>query len=253
MFADTTLFVQGNATVKRNKTGNGDQDTQTLLLLAEMASAVTHSLNTPLTAMMLAASRLKKILEDSPGQEKALSIAERLSNSIRDLGETIKKVSGYVRKARFEYKQLNINNILVSALAIVSEAAKARNIEVNGELAPSLPDISANAGLLEKAFLNLMAHSLEGMQSPGSIVVVTKAVDNNQVNVLISDTRRDADLTKMELLLNEPFSTGNVSLADLRLCVARRIVELHSGSITLQRRKDSGIEVVMSFPAAGAS
>jgi nitrogen-specific signal transduction histidine kinase len=238
--------------VECDRTENGDRDTETLLLLAEMASAVTHSLNTPLTGMMLAASRLKKILKDAVGQEKALSIVERLSNSIDDLGETVKKVGGYVKKARFEYKQLNVNNILATALSIVSEAAKARNIEVNRELVPSLPDISANAGLLERAFLNLMTHSLEGMQSSGSIVVVTRAADNNQVEVLMSDTRRDVDLTKMELLLNKPFSIGNVSLADLRLCVARRIVELHLGSVTLQRRKDSGIEVVMSFPAVAA-
>jgi len=52
-------------------------------------------------------------------------------------------------------------------------------------------------------------------------------------------------------LLFEPFYRGDkVGTAGLGLAIARRVTELHDGTITARNRPDGGLQVSISLPAA---
>lgn len=222
----------------------------TSFALGEMADAVAHKLKNPLATMMMAATRLKRKLAESGGQDSLLSIVDQLCKSITDYSEKVDEVVSSVELPEFERFEVNINDILLSILRIVSDRAKAQRIEIFRELAAELPTVQGNSEALELVFLSVLKDSLRMMPSSGNLAVMSAATDNNQVQVVISDDRLNADLHKLQLLLTKPFSTGSVPAPDLRLCVARRILELHSGTIRFSGREKAGVDTVITLPTA---
>jgi K+-sensing histidine kinase KdpD len=219
-------------------------------VLEEMADWAAHKLKNPLAGMMLGLTRLENVLKDPNGLEKAIEITKDLCTLVSAFSKTVDNVVNATGKPKLEYKQVNINDILKSALSRISERATAGDIEVHRELSADLPPVTADSQALKGALINLMVDAIEAMLPSGSLSIQTKVKDNDQVEVLIQDARPNVDIARQELLLNNPFSLGNVKAADLRLCAARRIVELHSGTIALHSRSNGGIETAVSFPVA---
>jgi K+-sensing histidine kinase KdpD len=57
------------------------------------------------------------------------------------------------------------------------------------------------------------------------------------------------NIAELESLMYKPFSRDNVKPSDLRLCVARRILEMQGGTMQLEARQGAGVEVKLSLPA----
>jgi len=218
------------------------------IALSELGTHIAHKLKNSLAGMMLAATRLRKLLKDSGGQEKTLTIAEHLCDSISAFSDTIDRVVDIVIAPKLERKPVNVNKILAWVLASTSSRTHTQGIEVRRELAADLPEIFADAEFLKRAFLNLIANALDALPPSGSLTVVTRTYGRQNVEVSLTDTKTSADIERMKLLLNKPFSVGAIQARDLDLSIARRIIELHSGSIALQSGKDCGVEVIIRFP-----
>ena len=219
--------------------------TEPLVAMEEMASTLAHELKNPLAGMMLSATRLRKALQ---GQELE-SVAHHLCSSINTLSETVTGLTESVRRPKFSPQTVQVSEVLESALLLIAPRVSAQDIQVVRDFGSERDLVVADANFLKRAFLNLLVNALDAMPSSGVLRIRTGRPENRDVEVIITDTGPGVDPNEVDHLF-ETFVTTRPQGTGLGLGIVRRILELHSGSVTLRPGGNGGTEAVVRLPAA---
>jgi len=217
-----------------------------LIALSEMTSLLSHELKNPLAGMMLAATRLKKALSALPGEQKLEAIAGQLVDSINVLSDTVKRTSDKVRTPALEFAPVDVNEVLESAVLLIARRASAAGISTVRGITADLPRISADANFLARAFLNLLMNAIDAMPNGGVLTLATRQVDD-AVEVVVSDTGTGVAPEILPVIF-KPFTSTKPGGLGLGLPIARRIIDLHSGTVTLEPRPQGGTSAVVRLP-----
>jgi signal transduction histidine kinase len=218
-----------------------------LIAIGEMASVLAHEIKNPLASMMLSATRLRKSVRDDGA---LLPVAEHLCASINMLNETVSRVTGAVGRPRMEVRELALNGVLEDAVQLIAPRIAAQGVNLDLDLAGALPAVRGDPNFLKRAFLNLMANSLDAMSGGGELLVSTRSAGDGWVEAVIADSGPGVP-PEMAGRLFRPFETGRPEGTGLGLTIVRRIVDLHSGSVELRPREPRGTEAAVRLPAAG--
>jgi signal transduction histidine kinase len=220
---------------------------ETMIAIGEISATLAHELKNPLAGMMMSATRLRKALKEIEGGEKLVSIAEQLCTATSTLSETVSRVSQTIREPSFNLEKTCVNDMLESAVSLISVQPSAQDIRIIYELSPELPAVTADANLLMRAFLNLLQNALDAMPSGGILRLSTEMPDDDHVEITIADTGTGIDSDNIESLF-EPFVTTKEHGTGLGLAVVRRILEMHSGTVMLRPGSGGGTEAVVRLP-----
>lgn len=221
---------------------------ETMVALGEMAATLAHEVKNPLAGMMLSATRLRKALR---GDEKLEPLVEHLCSSINTLSETVVRATDSVRGPKIERSEIGLNELLESAVSLVAPAASAKGVRIIREFDPDLPRLLGDASFLRRAFLNLLLNGLEAMPLSGSLRAETRKAEDREVEVIIADTGPGIDPVDADKVF-DPFFSKKPGGTGLGLGIVRRIVELHSGTVSLRPGAAGGTEAVVRLPAGGA-
>jgi signal transduction histidine kinase len=110
--------------------------------------------------------------------------------------------------------------------------------------------IQADAELLQIVLSNLMLNAAQAMEGEGRIDVAIRRRDG-WCDLVISDTGPGMPAETRDRLF-EPFYTTKHRGTGLGLPTAKRLVELHGGTIAAACPAGGGTTVTISFPAAEA-
>jgi signal transduction histidine kinase len=222
---------------------------ETGVALGEMAAELVHELKNPLAGMMLSATRLRKALVNIEGQGKLVAIADHLISSANALNETVSRIGGTMRQPKPERREADLNEVLESAAGLVAPRTAEQGVTVVRNMQDDLPPVSADAHFLTRAFLNLIVNALDVMPSEGTLYLGSTASDDSTVRITIGDTGPGVAPEEAESLF-KPFQSAKPGGTGLGLGIVRRIVELHSGSVSLGPREGGGAEAVVTLPVA---
>lgn len=217
---------------------------EALVAMGELASTLAHELKNPLAGMMLSATRLRRALK---GQELE-SVAHHLCSSIGTLNETVTSLTASIRNPRLCRESVRLSEVLESALLLVAPRASAQNVRIVRDFGPEPDRVLADPNFLKRAFLNLLVNALDVMPCSGALWVRTRPLEGGEVEVTIADTGPGVDPNEVERLF-EAFTTTKPQGTGLGLGIVRRLLELHSGSVTLRPRASGGTEAVVRLPA----
>ena len=220
---------------------------ETAVALGEMAAELAHELKNPLAGMMLSATRLRKSLVGMEDEARLVAIADHLVSSINTMSDTVSRIGGGTREPRLDRREANLNEVLESATALVAPRASEQGVTVIRNVQEDLPPVSADAHFLTRAFLNLLTNALDAMPSGGILYLGSKAPGDGSVRIAIGDTGPGIAPEEAELLFR-PFQSAKPGGTGLGLGIVRRIVELHSGSVSLGPREGGGAEAVVTLP-----
>lgn len=221
----------------------------------EFLTTVTHELRTPLTGI----SSLVQILadnEDLPQDLKKQYIAsivkesDRMSRLISQVLDLESFESG-VLKVVFDYVQ--IKQILERVITAQSQQIKEEKVKVHLDLHENIPQIQGDEDRLLQVFLNLVSNAIKFSDPQAGEVWITGYQLNQRVIVKIADNgsgvepeRRDDIFKKFVRVRkqgkNHPKGSG------LGLAVAKKIIDLHDGKITIQEREPGGAVFIVSLP-----
>ena len=212
------------------------EDLKVTLRLAaagEMASALAHELNQPLTALAAYGKACKELLDR--GEAGAL-----LQGAIQKMIVESGRASDVVRRLRdfFRSGAMQLESIQVSAIvATIAEqfAAKFEQNDVELKILP-IPPVSLRADRLqiELVLRNLLANSFDEVvkQAPGKrqITVLIEKLPGERVRTTVEDSGAGIS-SKTATHLFEPFASTKSSGLGLGLVLSRAIVEAHGGSL----------------------
>ena len=99
---------------------------------------------------------------------------------------------------------------------------------------------------IEQALVNLVRNALQASAPPAEVLL--KVVDDGDgLRFTVAD-RGPGVPSEMRPRMFEPFVTGRAEGTGLGLAVVRRVVELHGGRVTIERRHGGGSVFVLWLP-----
>ncbi|HOX42190.1 MAG TPA: HAMP domain-containing sensor histidine kinase [Myxococcota bacterium] len=229
---------------------------------ADLLLAVSHDLRTPLHSILGFGELL---LESSaPGEALLEGQREDVHAVVRAAHHLLGLVDELVDQTRLDSGQMALALSAVDPARVVREAlvavtglARSYEAELVAELPPALPPLQADETRLRQVLINLLGNALK--YSRGARVDVSlRSLDEGGVEVRVGDRGPGLPADGLARLFGE-FEQLHSGLTDperrgsgLGLAIARRIVELHGGSIGATNREGGGAEFWFRLPAQRA-
>ena len=205
-------------------------ESEKLASVGKLADEVANEINNPLTGIIIYSESLLDDNNLSANKEEIKVIrheALKIRESIRD----ILSLTNYEKP---DFKTINLEKIIHRAVSVVEKFSTFRNIKIITGIPKTLPDVSADARLLEQVFLNLLLLSSESI-SAGGIINISTSFSENIVEINFTDTGRKIP----ENILHKIFESSDVSMMDslektgISLTVCKDIIEMHKGKLTV--------------------
>src|SRR5437867_4985327 len=217
----------------------------------ELLGGVAHEVNNPLMAI---ASHAELRLSD--GQLPAEQRSE-MQNILRQAQRAAKLLRGLLRFVRAGEKRaaaVNMNDVVRSAIDLVSYRFSIDEISIEGRLDPELPTVVGDANRLEQVIVNLLSNALDALRSvtPPRRLIVDSFTDDTGGRVCVTVTDNGPGVApEIVPRLFHPFaSTKGVRGTGLGLYISRQLVREAEGELDLVKHAESGGSFVVWLPSA---
>jgi two-component system sensor kinase FixL len=213
-----------------------------LTALGEMASALAHELNQPLSAIANYVKGSERLLAADPPDKVKIkgALASAAEQALR-AGQIIRRLRDFVAKGEAERRIESLPKLLEEAGALAMIGAKERGVHLRFEIARQVELVLADKVQVQQVVLNLMRNSIDAMEeSPRrELLVGARAIEDGMVDISVSDTGPGIAPEIAEHLF-QPFMTTKATGMGVGLSISRTIVEAHGGRIWAEPRKGGG-------------
>jgi signal transduction histidine kinase len=214
--------------------------------VGELAAAVAHEVNNPLTGILgFSELLLTEIPTDDPRHEEVSVIraeAVRARTIVRALLE-------FARPRAPQRIPTSLNDLARTTLDLVRFRAADAGIRIDAEFG-ELPCLDIDPDALKQVLLNLFNNAIDAMPAGGWLRVSTHSV-GDRVKVTVADNGVGMnDETRGRIFA--PFFTTRASNgvgSGLGLSVSRQIVEGHGGTIEVDSKAGCGATFTVWLPA----
>lgn len=208
---------------------------------------VAHELRTPLTIIkgytqsLAAQPVIKDDIQNQTLLEGVVRGADRLHEIVNNMLD-ITKIDTQVLK--LNKTPFRMSDLFVRLSQYYEPALAERNLTLEIDDLSQLPMIQADAGLLQKVFLQLVMNAIKYTPDGGKIRITNRIDrDKNMLEMVIADTGIGIDPEQIDLIFQKFYQTGQVALHStsqikfkgggpgLGLPIALGIVAAHGGKI----------------------
>jgi two-component system NtrC family sensor kinase len=264
----TQRLAQGDMTVRVPVTGNGElsvlarsfnsmvetlQKTQQELLhkeklasMGQLSAGVAHEINNPLGTILLFADVMYNETDNDDPTRKDL---EMIINEATRCKNIVSSLLNFARQQKVMAQATDVNELMEQVIIEVTHQPTFDGIEIKRELYAELPMIQADPEQLNQVFVNLLNNAAEAIDGNGIITISTQPVDNQWVEIKISDTGTGIPEEYLDKLFIPFFTTKPPGKGTgLGLSIVYGIVKMHRGQIFVQSEVGKGTTITISLP-----
>ena len=220
----------------------------------ELTATIAHEINQPLSSVLTNAETAKLILKSSPPDVEELnSIVDDILRDNQRASDVIRKIRGVMRKAPFDPKKLDFNEVVNESVEFLSALGVGRKIKLKSLLAPVALPIIGDHIQLQQVITNLVVNAMDAMANTPSenrVVSIRTSRVENLAQLSVSDRGPGIPEDKLNAVF-EPFFTSKADGMGMGLSIAHTIVEAHHGLITVKNRDRGGASFRIRLPLAG--
>lgn len=226
--------------------------------MGQMASALAHELNQPLTAAAAAVRAAERMLaggapdaEVLPDLREAMALA---TDQVLRAGNIVRRLRDFVDKGRTERHREDLAKVIEDAAALALVGTAERGVSLRVALAPGLRPVLIDRVQIQQVLVNLMRNAVEAMIGEGSgptagpRALLIDVTDDDQVTVAVSDTGPGL-ASDVAARLFEPFVTTKRGGMGVGLSICRSIIEAHGGQLWAEQRQERGTTFRFTLPA----
>ncbi|HTI81640.1 MAG TPA: PAS domain S-box protein [Acetobacteraceae bacterium] len=225
-----------------------------LSTMGQMASAIAHELNQPLTAVSNYAGALGRMLATgNADQARAHDIVERIRAQAGRAGDVIRRLRDHVAKRAATRHLEDVNATVSEAVELGLIGMRHQNVRTELRLDPAVGLAPIDRVQIGQVVINLVRNALEAMQErePRELTVATRP-DHGMVEIIVSDTGPGLSSDVAERLF-QAFVTTKASGLGLGLSICREIVEAHEGRITAAANPAGGTIFTVALPRSSGA
>lgn len=216
--------------------------------LAALAGELAHEIKNPLSVIRMNMELLHEDIEeiDLPVARRAVERIEIVNRQCQRLEAYLKDFLRFTRFNTLELKAGSLNDQVGYVLDFFSQQAKEQNVKIDRHLDAALPSIKLDSQTLQQALTNLVKNALEAMPAGGQLLARTRLIRNG-VALDVIDTGSGME-SSMLLNMFKEFYTSKDGGTGLGLPTAKKIIEAHSGRISVQSEVGTGTCFTVEFP-----
>lgn len=252
------------------------QYTQMQLIQAEklesigrLAAGVAHEVKNPLALLLLGVDYLSQgIVPDDPNLEKIL---QQMRGAVERADRIVRGLVDFSSQRSLSREPTQLSRVVDEVLLLVKHELTRSNTKVNVRMEKDLPHVFLDMSKFEQVLINLIINAVHAMGGVESRLIKIRARSESLEEVVKNQGARKREVFRsgdrvviLEIIDNghgiapadvnrlfDPFFTTKATGVGtgLGLSVARRIVELHGGELTLENRsKEPGAVARLILP-----
>ena len=214
-----------------------------LTAMGEMASALAHELNQPLSAIANYMKGSRRLLEKNAGEEanQVRNALDKAAAQALRAGDIIRRLRDFMAHGEIERRVEDIKKLIEEAMALALVGARERDVRVRFQFDSRSESVLADKVQIQQVMLNLVRNALEAMEkSPRrELLIATEVTDDGMLAISIADTGPGI-APQVAAQLFQPFVTTKRQGMGVGLSISRTIVEAHGGSISVEPRPGGG-------------
>lgn len=227
-----------------------------LSAMGQMASALAHELNQPLSAIMNYAKAARRTIDglDDPQVERAVELIDKAAAQTGRAGQIIRRLREFIEKGKSNQAFENLNKVMEEAIALSLVGVAEANVKVAIDFHPTLPPVLIDKIQIQQVALNLIRNGIEAMQSGAhrELRISTARDGDDYALVSICDTGPGL-APEVAANLFQPFMTTKEQGMGIGLSICRSIIEAHGGTLWATPNEEVGVTFSFKIPVATAA
>jgi two-component system cell cycle sensor histidine kinase PleC len=226
------------------------------LAKSQFLTDISQELRTPLNAIL----GFSEVLENGAAGPLQSRQAEYVG-LIRQSGDhLLRLINEILDLARIDAGTLDLSEEVIeprelvdSAIALARDRAAAGLLKLDVDVEKNMPPLAADRPRLTEVLLNLLSNAIESTELGGAINVQVRRTEEGGAAFVVRDNGSGMTEGEIETALAR-FGQVDGGLArghegsGLGLLLARKLAELHGGSLTLQSKKGRGTTATVILP-----
>ena len=229
--------------------------TSRLSAMGEMAAALAHELNQPLTAVGNSVGAIEMILRndekpvDRVMRQRVLRAARHAESQAVRAGEIVRRLREFIARGEADTQVENLSLLVDDALALALPNPGAVGVEVRKSIARRASTVLADRIQIQQVMVNLIRNAVEAMrdqEGPRKLAIVAEVREGMSL-VRVADNGCGVAEERVEKLF-APFMSTKSEGMGVGLSICRRIVEAHGGELWFESPEEGGAEFRFTLP-----
>jgi two-component system NtrC family sensor kinase len=244
--------------------------------IGEIAAGIAHEVGTPLNII---SANIAYLLRDEKLARANRDELEAIREQTGNIAALVRQLLDFARDASPQIAPVNINDLIARTVNLLAHQLNHSGIECALNLAPYIPIVDGDAAQLQQVFFNLINNARQAMEriddetaatknnsarrqsatnsrrkiltiTTDSALMPTEIFNHPHVVITIGDTGRGIPPEALPHVFKPFFTANKEGGTGLGLAISHRIVQRHSGMLTIERSDESGTLVRLRLPLA---
>ncbi len=220
-----------------------------LAAVGEIAAAVAHELNNPLTTVTGFSELVRDALPEGAPERKDVELVLAEAQRARAI---IRRLLDFSRQSELLRVDTDLNEIISLVVQMIHHMARTENVEVQMALWGDIPMVRVDRNQIQQVILNLLHNGIQAMPEGGKLMVETLVELRENLpwlGIRVSDTGIGISEEDLEKIF-EPFFTTKPTGegTGLGLSVSYSIISEHGGYIEVSSQVGEGSVFTIWLP-----
>jgi signal transduction histidine kinase len=218
---------------------------------SELASALAHELNQPLSAVGTYTRACQLLVERGDPSQELPAIMEKVVFEANRAGLVVHRLREFVRSGSIKQERLVASKLLATVGEAESTRAARHGVTVAVDAASGPLEVLADRVQVETVLHNLIANAIDALKDMAGerrITLVAARHDEVFVRITVADSGPGVAAAARASLF-EPLASNKAEGLGLGLAISRTIVEAHGGRLWLAET-DTGAAFCLTLPTA---
>jgi PAS domain S-box-containing protein len=225
-----------------------------VVAMGELASAIAHEVNQPLTAIVTNGNFCLRRLDSATWKPDELRAAiEEIVNDGTRASAVISRIRGLLMKESPNRTELDINRIIQDVNILLRNEFTRNRVSLRIELESDLPRVPGDPVQLQQVLINLIMNAIEAASSGTNgrpEILIRSARNRDGVLVQVQDSGPGVEPALVDRIF-EPFFTTKPKGIGMGLSISYSIIESHGGQLSLESASQGAL-FQFTLPANGA-
>jgi PAS domain S-box-containing protein len=227
-----------------------------VVAMGELAAAIAHEVNQPLTAIVTNANfSLRQLNSATPDTDELRGAITEIVNDGTRASAVISRIRGLLTRGAPKATEVDINRIIQDVLLLLRYELNRNRISSRTELASDLPPVQGDPVQLQQVLINLIMNAIESLRASADRpreILIRSAENPEGVLVQVEDSGPGVRPEQADRIF-EPFFTSKPQGIGMGLSISRSIVESHGGRLWAAPGELQGARFQFTVPIADTS
>ncbi len=225
-----------------------------LTTMGEMAAAMAHELNQPLSAIATYTAACQRLLnQGDEARAEVMAALKEIGVQAHRAGEVIQRMRDFTRSRESLRKVTQLDLLIDEVRPLAELDAKANDVELTIDIDPELPPINADRVQIQQVILNLLRNGVDAMvdvpKGRRALRLHARSDGAKSVRVEISDEGHGVP-EEVRTRLFTPFFTTKDTGMGMGLAISRSIISAHGGKLDCSNNSGGGATFFFTLPTA---